>query len=346
VHAVQLVGQQAVALRAAATSIIAILSQHQLEETDRLFLRKEKQVEDAAEIITATNEALNILRDAGLQHIVTLLGNSGQGKTTLINAVLAAAQASAHEYSTCGEQRADCVDLFTAAAPAMKRHLQGPSAGSIIDSSSSNTPEAAAALFFKYSHAVLQVIERSMHEATADLLGINKEDLLGARSAVKKMQELQADLAAEAVTQTDYDTEYTKLFHKLEALAAKATATVASDQVSIEFATEQWLKSEPTKQALEAAKAQRDPFIEQLQDFAVKARVPKEPFLLVTPPPSNGGLNACTFLNTEVNKLLFKASLFTPVQRFVCSCAGSTCSSVHACSRSAHCTSTMECLYR
>jgi 50S ribosomal subunit-associated GTPase HflX len=301
VHAVQLVGQQAIALRAEATKIIAVLSEHQLEETDRLFLRKEKQLEDATAIIAATNEALRVLRDAGLQHIITLLGKSGQGKTTLINALLAATQASGHEYSTCGEQRADCVNLLMAALDAMKRHLQGPSAGSIM--SSSNTPEAAAALFFKYSHAVLQVIERSMHEATADLLAINKEDMLfEARAVVKRMQELQADLVDGDVTRAEYKAEYKKLLDKLQALATQATATGASSDVSIVLPTEEWLESEPTKQALEAAKTQKDSFIDQLEAYAVKAKIPKEPFILITPPATYGGLKACTFLNTEVSE--------------------------------------------
>jgi energy-coupling factor transporter ATP-binding protein EcfA2 len=301
VHAVQLVGQQAIALRAEATKIIAVLSEHQLDETDRLFLRKEKQLEDARDIIAATDEALSVLRDAGLQHIITLLGKSGQGKTTLINALLAATQASGHEYSTCGEQRADCVNLLMAALDAMKRHLQGPTAGSIM--SSSNMPEAAAALFFKYSHAVLQVIERSMHEATADLLAINKEDMLyNGRAVLKRMQELQADLADDDITHNEYEAEYIKLFNKLQALAAQATATGASSDVSIVLPTEEWLESELTKQALAAAKAQKDPFIDQLEAYAVRARIPKEPFLLVTPPATSGGNYACTFLNTEVSK--------------------------------------------
>jgi hypothetical protein len=300
VHAVQLVGQQAITLRAEATKIIAVLSEHQLEETDRLFLRKEKQLEDATAIIAATNDALSVLRDAGLQHIITLLGKSGQGKTTMINSLLAATQASGHEYSACGEQRADCVNLLMAALDAMKRHLRGPSAGSIIGGS---TPETSAALFFKYSHAVLQVIERSMHEATADLLAINKEDLLyNGRAVVNSMQELQADLVDGDVTQAQYNAEYTKLFGKLQALAAQATATGASRDVSIVLPTEEWLESEPTKQALAAAKVQKDPFVEQLKDYAVKANIPGEPFLLATPPATNGGLQACTVCNTEVSK--------------------------------------------
>eukprot|EP00953_Heterococcus_sp_UTEX-ZZ885_P028299 15098-Heterococcus_DN1.PRE.1 len=300
VHAVQLVGQQAIALRAEALKIIAVLSEHQLEETDRLFLRKEKQLEDARDIIAATDEALSVLRDAGLQHIITLLGKSGQGKTTLINALLAATQASGHEYSTCGEQRADCVDLLLAALDAMKLHLKGPSAGSIIEGSNS-TAEAAAALFLRYSHAVLQVIERSMHEATADLLAINKEDMLfEARAVVKKMQELQADLADDDVTHNQYEADYIKLFNKLQVLAAQATVTAASSNVSIMLPTQEWLDSEPTRQALEAAKTQKDPFIAQLEAYAVKAKILKEPFLLVTPPAHEGGNNACTFLNTEV----------------------------------------------
>jgi energy-coupling factor transporter ATP-binding protein EcfA2 len=319
VHAVQLVGQQAIALRAEALKIIAVLSGHQLEETDRLFLRKEKQLEDARDIIAATDEALSVLRDAGLQHIITLLGKSGQGKTTLINALLAATQASGHEYSTCGEQRADCVDLLLAALDAMKLHLKGPSAGSIIEGSNS-TAEAAAALFFRYSHAVLQVIERSMHEATADLLAINKEDMLyNGRAVLKRMQELQADLADDDITHNEYEAEYIKLFNKLQALAAQATATGASSDVSIVLPTQEWLDSGPTRQALEAAKTQKDPFIAQLEAYAVKAKILKEPFLLVTPPAHEGGNNACTFLNTEVSKTsLFRTYAIVHIKAVLC----------------------------
>jgi hypothetical protein len=142
-----------------------------------------------------------------------------------------------------------------------------------------------------------------MHEATADLLAINKEDMLfEARAVVKRMQELQADLVDGDVTRAEYKAEYKKLLDKLQALATQATATGASSDVSIVLPTEEWLESEPTKQALEAAKTQKDSFIDQLEAYAVKAKIPKEPFILITPPATYGGLKACTFLNTEVSE--------------------------------------------
>jgi hypothetical protein len=241
------------------------------------------------------------------------IGKSGQGKTTLINDLLTASQVSAYTYSHNSEQRKQALRHLNAVRATVRQDFTTPSAGASAASFDSTTTFEQ---FFEYANAVAAAIDHGMHEAAADLLGVNKEDLLvHARHILHWMRDLQLEFNAcspDNEVWTTTSRAYANMLTELRALDAYATAANTTDalvaaagedsqSVTVHCATAAWLAEETNQRALQAAKAQKDTFTDEMHKYAVRAKVPKEPFLLVTPPSTAGGGTACTFLNTEVS---------------------------------------------
>jgi hypothetical protein len=75
VHAVELVRQQADALRAAITRVSDLLSRRQTSEPDqRRLFAKDAVIDEAEQIRNAVDEILQVVRESKLQQIVTVLG--------------------------------------------------------------------------------------------------------------------------------------------------------------------------------------------------------------------------------------------------------------------------------
>jgi hypothetical protein len=240
-------------------------------------------------------------------------GKSGQGKTTLINDLLAATQVSAYTYSHNGKQRTQALRHLNTVRATVRQNFAIPSAGAPAESYDSTTTFTQ---FFEYANAVAAAIDHCMHEAAADLLNVNKEDLLvHARHILHWMHDLQLEFNAcspDNEVWTTTSRAYANMLTELRALDVYAVAAGTTDAlvaatgedsqaVTVHCATAAWLDDETNARALEAAKAQKDTFTDEMHKYAVRAKVPKEPFLLVTPPSTAGGGTACTFLNTEVS---------------------------------------------
>jgi energy-coupling factor transporter ATP-binding protein EcfA2 len=294
VHARELTDKHLQALRVAAAAVAAVLGQHQ-DHKDRRFLAKEKFLQEAGAVADETHE-LTLLLDAGLQKVVTILGTSGLGKTTLINAAAAATQASPYEYATRGENREAAMAELTAARAAIERYLGGAETGGILHVTVSTLPHD---LFSTYSSAVEKVIQ-GMHEALANLFGENKEGLLGELRWVQRKACNLVDEQSEDNDEDEVKDLYRVLVQELTDLTKKATEPPDSIKENVKL---KYAESGSHLQQATAAKALLDTFTRQMQEYAETGTVPDEPFLLVTPPANNGGVSASTFLNTEVRLL-------------------------------------------
>jgi hypothetical protein len=236
------------------------------------------------------------------------------GKTTLINDLLAATQVSAYVYSHSGEQRKQVLRQLDTVRATVRQDFTIPTAGAPAESDDSATTFAQ---FFEYADAVAAAIDHGMHEAAADLLAVNKEDLLvHVRHILHWMRDLQLEFNSCSPDNDVWATTsraYANMLTELRALDAYATAAGATDtlaaavsgesdqSVTVHCATDAWLAEECNQRALQDANSQKDAFTDEMHKYAVRAKVPKEPFLLITPPSKGGGLTACTFLNTEVS---------------------------------------------
>jgi DNA topoisomerase VI subunit B len=75
VHAVELVREQADALRAATLRLTDLLSRRQASEPDqRRLFAKDVVIDEAEQIRNSVDEILQVVRESKLQQIVTVLG--------------------------------------------------------------------------------------------------------------------------------------------------------------------------------------------------------------------------------------------------------------------------------